>query len=361
MPSITGSCRTDADANIGSLLTGALRAMRSNVRMKVLIVDGNKEHRREMVQALGDLTNVVIVGAVANLRTALYALAEAPPDVVVTGATLPDGDSALLAERIHRLPRAPHVVVVTESRDQQARYLAAGVDRCVTRDEDLRGLTEVVGGLAARRRIGTIPPAEAHRLLGRMTANVVHDVNNYLGAAELALVCLRTDEKVNEKVIEQLRSSLDSAARLNRMLLSYARGIAPSPTSIDFGAIVHSMLGVAERLKPASVTFRAEIADDLPMVPGIIVELEQLVLNLLVNAIDAMPSGGTITVTVKTATQPRAIVLRVADAGAGMPAQTSGGGLGLGIVHSVVERHRGTVRFATQDLGGTVVTVVLPA
>jgi signal transduction histidine kinase len=85
------------------------------------------------------------------------------------------------------------------------------------------------------------------------------------------------------------------------------------------------------------------------------------VLNLLVNAIDAMPSGGTITVTVKTATQPRAIVLRVADAGAGIPAQTSGGGLGLGIVHSVVERHRGTVRFATQDLGGTVVTVVLPA
>jgi signal transduction histidine kinase len=121
------------------------------------------------------------------------------------------------------------------------------------------------------------------------------------------------------------------------------------------------MLGVAERLKPANVTFRAEIADDLPMVPGIIVELEQLVLNLLVNAIDAMPSGGTITVTVKTATQPRAIVLRVADAGVGMPAQTSGGGLGLGIVHSVVERHRGNVRFATQDTGGTVVTVVLPA
>ena len=63
--------------------------------MKVLVVDGSRESRRDTVDALAQLTNVVILGAVANVRTALHALADAPADVVVTGATLPDGDYRL--------------------------------------------------------------------------------------------------------------------------------------------------------------------------------------------------------------------------------------------------------------------------
>lgn len=131
----------------------AARHARSTGDMKVLIVDGSKQSRRDTVEALAQLTNVVVQGAVANLRTALHALADASPDVVVTDAGLPDGEGAHLVEKIRRLAPSPSIVVVAAdgSDAERARYLAAGADRYVERDAELRELQEAVVTLGRGR------------------------------------------------------------------------------------------------------------------------------------------------------------------------------------------------------------------
>ena len=122
------------------------------------------------------------------------------------------------------------------------------------------------------------------------------------------------------------------------------------------------------------VEVRTDIASRLPAVWGAPSELEQLVLNLVLNAADAMPNGGELTVRLHPGTAA-VICLEVSDTGAGMPAEalvtTEGrtasskpgrrAGLGLGIVRRVVEHHGGSIRFAPRlDRAGSIVWTLLP-
>src|SRR6476469_1315153 len=118
--------------------------------MKVLIVDGSRETRHGLVSALGEITNVVIQGAVSHVRSALRAIADASPDVVVTGTTLTDGDGTHLIESMRKLTTTPSIVVVsaTTCGDERKRYLAAGADRFV--DGGLQHVAAAVAGLRVR-------------------------------------------------------------------------------------------------------------------------------------------------------------------------------------------------------------------
>lgn len=329
--------------------------------MKVLIVDGSKESRRDTVEALTQLTNVVILGAVANARTALYALADAPPDVVVTDAQLPDGDGEHLVERIKRLERSPSIVVVSgePSDEQRERYMAAGVDRYVGRDAELRGLTDAVVTLGRGR--SSIAANDSLRLLGRLAAGASHDMNNYLFAAGSLLSLLERNPK-DPSLWTQLNAALEAIARVNGTILSYARGASPRPEGIDVGATVRAVLAIAAQLVPPSVSVTTDISPSLRSVRGVPTDIEQLVLNLIINACDAMPEGGMLHIAV-TPTASAAVHLRVTDSGYGLdrPSTREGRGLGLGIVRAVVERHNGALRFADRAGGGTVVDVMLPA
>lgn len=330
--------------------------------MKVLIVDGSKERRRDTVEVLAQLTNVVIQGAVANVRTALHALAAAQPDLVVADAMLPDGDGAELVHRIRRLERSPSIVVVsTEPSDEQRdRYLAAGVDRYVARDTDLRSLQDAVVLLGRTR--SSVAMNDTLRVLGRLASGVAHDVNNYLTAVE-GLVTLLQRSPQDAGLWQQMRQALDMIARINGTMLEYARGVVPAPSAQDLGSIVRNVLQLAARVIPSGIRVTADIAEGLRSVRGVQSELEQLVLNLVINACDAMPDGGALHVAV-TRTGSAAVHLRIADSGPGAQQHADLGtprGLGLGIVHAVVERHQGAVQFSARPGGGTVVDVILPA
>src|SRR5689334_13448203 len=160
--------------------------------MKVLIVDGSRETRHGLVSALGEITNVVIQGAVSHVRSALRAIADASPDVVVTSTTLTDGDGTALIESLRKMSAMPSIVVVspTACPSERKRYLAAGADRFV--DGDPSEVAAAVAGLRVRPT-GSIPPFESMRLLGRMSAGVVHDLNNYLTALNASLQMLEAN------------------------------------------------------------------------------------------------------------------------------------------------------------------------
>lgn len=323
--------------------------------MKVLVLDSSYENRRSIAELLGELGDVVVQGAVADVHSALRAVADASPDVLVTASR----HGQELIEGLRRLSRAPALVVIAPeaSDDERARYAAAGVAGYVA--GDLSELPQVIETLLARRfASGTIPPAETQRLLGRITAGVVHDMNNYLGVLEVMLTLLRRHPD-DPQLWDQARSALDAMARLTARLLGHVRGVVPEPERLDLGEIVRETLAVAQRLVPSSVNTVANIAENSQPILGFRSELEQLVLNLVVNALDAMPKGGELEVSVQSMAG-NATLLVVADRGVGMPADRATGGLGLGIVHAVVDHHRGALRIAPRPDGGTIVTIALP-
>jgi len=329
--------------------------------MKVLIVDGSKTSRRDTVEALTQLTNVVILGAVANVRTALHALADAPPDVVVTEATLPDGVGGHLVERTRGLEGSPSIVVVSAdpSEEQRERYMAAGVDRYVGRDAELRGLTDAVVNLGRGR--SSIPANDSLRLIGRLAAGASHDMNNYLFAAG-NLVALLQRNPTDPSLWTQLNEALEAISRVNGTLLGYARGASPELEALDVGSIVNAVLKITARLVPSTVNITTDISPNVRSIRGVASDIEQLVLNLVINACDAMPDGGGLHIAL-TPTASAAVHLRIADSGYGLDRRSGreGRGLGLGIVRAVVERHQGALHFADRPGGGTVVDVMLPA
>jgi signal transduction histidine kinase len=336
--------------------------------MRILIVDGCREKRARLVHVLGAVTNVIIQGAVADMRAALRAIAEVRPDVIVTGAALPDGDGAELIASVRRLAHTPSFVVVggTPSDSERERYLAAGVDRYVESSDDPHTLQVAVTTLR-RRSQGSIPIAETQRMLGRMTGGVVHDLNNYLHVLDVTLMMLRRKPH-DPQLWEQSEAALRAMTRLNMMLLGYARGSTLAPELLDLGDVVRETLTVLARVVPPNIDVRFEIAERLPPLHALRAQLEQLVLNLVINAVDAMgETGGTLTIAVRR-TAAAVVVLDISDTGPGIaPAapdgsatKRSGSGLGLGIVQSVVERHRGALSITSREHGGTKVVVMLP-
>ncbi len=334
--------------------------------MKILIVDGSRDQRLHLVQVLGAVSNVVILGAVADMRSALHAVVEASPDVIVMGDVLPDGDGAELIASVRRLERSPSFVVIGGASMVRDRYVAIGVDRLVDTSADPYALQVAVTTLR-RRPTGSIPPEETQRLLGRMTSGIVHDINNYLHVVDVTLALLRRHPD-DAQLWTQAQSAVESMTRMSSTLLAYARGGTSEPALVDLGTIARSVIAVLGRVLPPDIAIRFAIADGVPPVHGVRSELEQLVLNLVINACDAMPDGGELVLAVR-ATPDAAVVLELTDTGTGRAAPSfagftrstkrEGAGLGLGIVESVVEHHRGTLAI-TQAGAGTRVMVTLP-
>jgi signal transduction histidine kinase len=337
--------------------------------MKVLIVDGSKERRRDLTMALADLTNIVIQGAVPDVRTAIAALTETPPDVVLTDVTLPDGDGTYLLDRMRSLQRAPAVIVLASrtSDEQRSHYLSAGADSYLDRHDFASVRAAVVGLAATRHALGTIPPTESQRLLGRMTAGVVHDFNNYLHVAQVGLDLVERNGFTLE-LLANTRAALDAMQRLNATLLTYARGGVPTTAPVDLGAVVRETLTLARRMIAPGIVVDVRITDNMRKVMGVRAELDQVVLNLVLNACDSMANGGRLEIVAKQCTA-QAAMLEVSDTGTGIPPTgtlisskpgRNGPGLGLTIVRTVVARMSGALRIVDRPGGGTTIAIMLP-
>jgi signal transduction histidine kinase len=326
--------------------------------MRVLVVEASQEDRRAIVDALMPIDDIAVQGAVADMQTAIRAILEESPDVVVTGTELADGSGLELIEKARQAPRPPKIVVVAPAptRDDWQRHLAAGADRFVERDHELDELRSVLGTLVRPRETDD----DDLRLLGRITAGVTHDLNNYLGALGVTLALLAR-EPGSAELVEQARDCAERMSRLTTSMLQYVRGETPPLVAVDLGDLVRGVLRVIDRIIPGSVTVEVQLSELARPVRGAPAELEQLVLNLAVNALDAMPKGGVLTIRVQP-TGAAATFLEVCDTGRGIETPRPGRrtGLGLGIVRRVVARHDGAVKVVSGSSGGTVATVFLP-
>ena len=223
---------------------------------------------------------------------------------------------------------------------------------------------------------------------GRLAGGVAHDFNNLLttirGFSELLLRDL-PDDHARRKDVEQIRKAADRGALLTRQLLTFGRQPALQPRPLDLNAMVSNMEGLVQRLVGADIQLVTRLRPGLgevKMDPG---QLEQVLVNLVLNARDAMPAGGTLTIETgerqisgsgrgRSVKPGRYLVLAVSDTGGGMDGETlsnvfepffsaKGGGrsgLGLSILYGIVKQSGGGVRVSSEPEEGTTVKVFLP-
>ena len=212
-------------------------------------------------------------------------------------------------------------------------------------------------------------------ILGRVTAGVVHDLSNYLGVIDLVLDMLdrRTGKANNGDAVATAREATQRALKLTGCLLDYARGGSPAPGPVDLADTVRRVLDLFGRVIPDGVKVEEKLEGSPPSITGVAPEVEQLVLNLVLNACEAMPRGGTLNVAVRETDS--SVSLEVTDTGCGLSspvdgtdpalspstkASRPGGGLGLGIVRCVATRHSARLKIFPCPDGGTSVLVAFP-
>jgi PAS domain S-box-containing protein len=213
--------------------------------------------------------------------------------------------------------------------------------------------------------------------VGRLAGGVAHDFNNLLtvinGCADLLLSHPAAADPVRE-LTDEIRRAGEQAAGLTKQLLAFGRRQIVAPTVVDLNEVVRDVEKMLRRLIGEDIELAVELASHGAHVkadPGLLV---QLLMNLAVNARDAMPQGGTLTV--RSTVADDRVVLTVADTGMGMDAATKarvfepffttkpvgeGTGLGLATVHSIVEQGGGTITVESEPGRGAAFRIELPA
>jgi signal transduction histidine kinase len=227
--------------------------------------------------------------------------------------------------------------------------------------------------------------------LGRMAAGVAHDFNNLvtaiLGYTDVLASRIPPDSDLHEDV-SLIRKATESAASLTRQLLAFARKQKLEPARLDLNQVLRNLRGILQRLIGPNVDLRTILDSAVGPILADAGQIEQVILNLAVNARDAMPDGGTLTIETReichcegsVAAHLRVgdgpwVVLTVTDTGVGMDEETrkrifepffttkaNGKGMGLGLptVYGIVEQSGGHVRVESRPGKGTTFRVFLP-
>ncbi len=260
--------------------------------------------------------------------------------------------------------------------EARTRELAAANDR-------------LTAEIAERERAeARLVQAQKMEAIGQLTGGIAHDFNNLLTAVigSLDLLLRRTDDEKIRRLASMALQAGERGATLTAQLLSFSRRQHLSPVPVEPNQVVASMADLLARSIGAAVTVELDLADDVWRAMVDPTQLEVVLLNLAINARDAMPSGGVVRIATRNlAAVPDAltaelnpgayVAIEVADTGAGMtPAvlarafepffttkgQGKGTGLGLAQVYGFARQSGGTVRIVSAENEGTVITLYLP-
>ncbi|GAB4239887.1 MAG: hypothetical protein OHK0028_17880 [Deltaproteobacteria bacterium] len=228
--------------------------------------------------------------------------------------------------------------------------------------------------------------------IGRLAGGVAHDFNNLLvvilGHAELLLGRMGTSDPAAADSLKEIRKAGERAAQLTRQLLAFGRKQILAMKTIDLNRVIAEFEGMLSRLIRESIAVTTHLAPDLGMVKADPIQIEQILLNLCINARDAMPDGGKITIETadvtldeeyaRTHTSVRPgpyVMLAVSDTGSGMDAGTrekifdpffttkekgKGTGLGLATVYGIVKQHGGNIWVYSEPGKGTTFKIYFP-
>jgi signal transduction histidine kinase len=214
--------------------------------------------------------------------------------------------------------------------------------------------------------------------VGQLTGGLAHDFNNLLTAVvgNLDLIRRRSGETRIREMAGNALNAAQRGAKLTAQLLAFSRTQKLVTVPVDLNALIEGMQDLLKQSLGASITIDTRLAPDLPAAMGDANQIELAILNLAINARDAMPDGGTLTLTTALEAGDRGMVtVAVADTGSGMPPEVvarafdpffttkpvgKGTGLGLSQVYGIAQQCNGDVTIRSQVGQGTMVTLRLP-
>jgi len=242
----------------------------------------------------------------------------------------------------------------------------------------LVGAVVIFKDITERKRIEReMQRADRLALVGQLASGLAHEIGTPLniiaGNAELLGMDLR-DRSLGTAEVDAIIQHADRITRLIQQLLTFARAQDQAMATLAVQDPLTNALSLLEtRFKRQGIAVRLEVPGTLPLIAGRTEQLEQVFLNVLVNAWHAMPAGGTLTIAAAE-TPHRTVRLRFVDTGVGMSAEVlaracepfystkgeRGTGLGLAICQQILDSHQGTLQLASTPGRGTTVIVELP-
>jgi len=279
-----------------------------------------------------------------------------------------------------------------------------------TRDGDERivksrwSLVHDASGSAARALVINTDVTERKRLesqflrsqrmesIGRLVGGIAHDLGNLLMPITLGVKVLRgrldtEDEKV-ERTLSMIEDSASRGTDMVEQVLGFARGVEGERIALHLKDIIDEVGGIVDETFPDAISFETPVPSDLPSVLGDPTQVQQVLMNLCVNARDAMPDGGVLTISADVvslspsdaqrnidAEPGEYVCLQVQDTGSGIPddavdkifepffstkEESDGTGLGLSTAYSIVTSHDGFLEVESEEGTGSTFSVFLP-
>jgi two-component system, NtrC family, sensor kinase len=219
------------------------------------------------------------------------------------------------------------------------------------------------------------------RAVGTLTAGVAHELNNPLNNITLTAHMLledydSLDDDERKDMIQDLIGESGRSKKIISNLLDFARESSSQMETLDLTELLQETIALASnQIKLSGIRIQFQATDNLPRVHGDVQQLQQVFLNLILNAVDASSKGGRIQIIVLPADDPSYVAVKVIDTGTGIPdhilpsifdpffttkGKGKGTGLGLSVSQGIVGKHGGRILVSSREGQGTTFTVTLP-
>ena len=213
--------------------------------------------------------------------------------------------------------------------------------------------------------------------MGRLTSQIAHELNNPIYGIMNTLELLKTEVPAESKRRRILELSLSETQRLSEMLrnmLSFSKPEEEKRRPVKMNELVEGILLVMEKqMKESNIKVETSFDDEIPEVIASTNQMRQVMLNIIKNAKEAMPKGGTLTV--RTTKEDKHVLIHVQDTGVGIPEEikdkifeaffttkqkVKGVGLGLSVCYGIIKDHGGEIKVESEEGKGTTFTIRLP-
>ena len=359
------------------------------LQLKAQEVDRMRQFSENIIESLSDgLAVVNLEGRVVRWNAGLERLYGVPRDQAVGQMLEALFDDAFVERLKVAREEAPtgtvlyRVPIASRHASSEApRRLLVNVATAplLTPDGSTSGVMVIVEDITARVQLEEqLQISEKMASIGLLAAGVAHEVNTPLtGISSFTQMLLEGSDPDDPrtKVLEKIERQTFRAAKIVNGLLNLARsGRSDASGPIDLDVVINDVLALLEhQLTAGSVQVRRDLSSDPVVIRGVEFKLQQVFLNLFLNARDAMPKGGWLSI--RTRGSGQEAIIEVSDTGEGIPpdllsriydpffttkAIGQGTGLGLSVTYGVIQEHRGAIECESASGQGTSFTLTLP-
>lgn len=370
--------------------------------MRILIIDDNPQDRELIKRAIGKIFSEVSYVEVIHQQAFEEALRTLDYQIVFTDYQLKWSTGIEVLKAIRACSSLLPVIMVTDTGSEEiaAEAMKQGLTDYVLKTHlsrlplAIKESLERVHLQRERQELqAQIQQAQKLESLGLLVSGIAHDFNNLLAAiagfAELGIRGAKHDPSQAQEYFEHIHQRAQQGTRMTRQLLAFARGTPMEPTYLNVNEHITTRLDFLRTLLGTSIQLDLEADPDVKAIFADATQWEQVLVNLCLNARDAMPMGGNLKLVTRQVEVAQGsqyvhpyllpgsyVLVQVKDTGVGMDEQVQarlfepffttkevgqGTGLGLAVVYGIIKQHEGTIQVQSQPGQGTTFSMYLPA